>query len=127
MNLTSPHILGYLMDVIINNYILTTLNKLNLKYQAIIIMAEAHHAFILWNHFHFLTHLTFSVHYSEYHIYLFKCPKRRCPLSNSLLQCIMGHEIAFPDTCIWPPLRNELFVPELIVPALSPASLDINS
>lgn len=36
----------------------------------------------------------------------------------------MGHEIGFPDTCIWPPLRNELFVPELIVPVLSPASLE---
>lgn len=36
----------------------------------------------------------------------------------------MGHEIGFPDTRIWPPLRNELFVPELIVPVLSPASLE---
>lgn len=35
----------------------------------------------------------------------------------------MGHKIGFPDTRGWPPLRNELFVPELIVPVLSPASL----
>lgn len=36
----------------------------------------------------------------------------------------MGHKIGFPDTCIWPPLRNELFFPELIVPVLSPALLE---
>lgn len=52
--------------------------------------------------------------------YLFKWPNRRCPLSNSLLQCIMGHEIGFPDTCFWPPLRDEL-LPQLSVPVLSPA------
>ena len=36
----------------------------------------------------------------------------------------MGHEIGFPDTRMWPPLRDELFVPELIVPVLSPTSLE---
>lgn len=34
----------------------------------------------------------------------------------------MGHEIGFPDARIWLPLRNEPFVPELIVPVLSPVS-----
>lgn len=36
----------------------------------------------------------------------------------------MGHEIGFPDIHAWPLLRNELFVPELIVPVLTPALLE---
>lgn len=46
-NLTSPNLPGQLRDVIVNNYILITQNNLNLKYKAVITMAEAHHAFIL--------------------------------------------------------------------------------
>lgn len=97
-------------------------NNSSLQYKVMITMTQMYHAFILWNHFVKL--ICFSASTIEYHTHLFKCPKRRCPLSNSLLQCIMGHKIGFPDTRIWPPLRNELLVPELIVPALSPVSLE---
>ncbi|EGW14015.1 hypothetical protein I79_015672 [Cricetulus griseus] len=57
---------------------------------------------------------------SENPTYLFKCPKRRCPLSNSLLQCIIGHKIGFSDLPILPPLWNDFFLPELIALFLSP-------